>query len=252
MKPIATILTVFFTVMFSSSGHSAGLKVKKPYLGKAPMFQMIQSDAKANIIFFNGGPGWWGNLRSKNFLIREREKFFSRDLNVYLFPNKKKKYKMSYEDRLQEDHISRIRELVRDIRTQNDLPIILAGISRGAVSVGKFISQYGKEVDGAILLSAIYYNHEMTKKNAYSMQTVIGTDGYTKILVIHHENDCCKVCQPASAKQFVEDLETKHKKIKMISGGGSSGGCNGPFHYHGFEGVEDAVVEEVVSWISFL
>ena len=51
MKPIATILTVFFTVMFSSSGHAAGVKVKKPYLGEAPMFQMIQSDAKANIIF---------------------------------------------------------------------------------------------------------------------------------------------------------------------------------------------------------
>ena len=84
------------------------------------------------------------------------------------------------------------------------------------------------------------------------MQTVIGTSGYTKILIIHHENDCCKVCQPASARQFYEDLETKHKTIKMISGGGSSGGCNGPFHHHGFEGVEDAVVEEIVSWISLL
>ena len=143
MKTLLTIFTLVFTVMFSSSGHAAGVKVKKPYLGEAPMFQMIQSDAKANIIFFNGGPGWWGNLRSKNFLIREREKFFSRDLNVYLFPNKKKKYKMSYDDRLHQDHISRIRELVRDIRTQNDLPIILAGHAGGQFRTGRHVDLKG-------------------------------------------------------------------------------------------------------------
>ena len=68
----------------------AGEKVNKSYLGKAPMYQMLQSGAKANIILFSGGPGWWGNLKSKNFLIRERESFFTKGLNLYLFPNKKK------------------------------------------------------------------------------------------------------------------------------------------------------------------
>ena len=95
MKTLLTILVVLSTVMFASNGHANGMKIKKHYLGKAPMFQMTQSDGKANVIFFNGGPGWWGNLRSENFLIREREKFFSSGLNVYLFPNKKKKYKIS-------------------------------------------------------------------------------------------------------------------------------------------------------------
>ena len=60
-----------------------------------------------------------------------------------------------------DDHIDRIRKLVQDIRTQNDLPVFLAGISRGAVSVGKFISQYGNEADGAVLLSGIYYYNNL-------------------------------------------------------------------------------------------
>ena len=90
------------------------------------MYQMVRNDAKANIILFNGGPGWWGNLKSKNFLIREREKFFSKGLNVFLFPNKKKKFKMTYGDRLKNDHITRIRKLIEDIRTQNELPVFLA------------------------------------------------------------------------------------------------------------------------------
>ena len=141
LQKILYAFTLVFLLIMSSQ-VKAGERIKKNYLGKAPMYQMIQSGAKANIIFFNGGPGWWGNLRSKNFLIRERESFFSKGLNVFLFPNKKKKYKMTYDDRLEDDHIDRIRKLVQDIRTQNDLPIFLAGISRGAVSVGKFISQY--------------------------------------------------------------------------------------------------------------
>ena len=36
----------------------------------------------------------------------------------------------------------------------------------------------------------------------------------------------------------------------MVSGGGSSGSCHGPFHHHGFEGVEQIVVEGVVSWVT--
>ena len=234
------------------SSALAGEKVKKSYLGEAPMYQMLQADAKANIILFNGGPGWWGNLKSKNFLIRERKNFFSRGLNVFIFPNKKKKYKMTYADRLKDDHIFRIRNLVKDIKSQNDLPIFLAGISRGAVSVGKFISQHGSQVNGAALLSGIYINSQITKKNNYSMQRVIGTSVETNILVQHHENDCCKVCQPFSAKQFFKDLEITSKTLQIISGGSASGGCNGPFHHHGFEGVEDQVVGKLVSWMTSL
>ena len=250
---MVSLFLVLLAISTSLCYHAiAGEKVKKTYLGKAPMYQMIRSDAKANIILFSGGPGWWGNLKSKNFLIRERKKFFSHGLNVFLFPNKEKKYELTYDDRLKDEHIARIRRLVKDIRTQNDLPVFLAGSSRGAVSTGKFISQYGEEVDGAALLSGIYYNTEITKKNAYSMQKVIGTSALTNILVLHHEDDCCKLCEPSSAKQFFEELKIKTKALKMVSGGGSSGSCNGPLHHHGFEGIEDEAVGKLVSWINSL
>ena len=248
---VFSLYSLFFSLsLFFPNLAFSGQKVKKDYLGKAPMYQMIQVDATANVILFNGGPGWWGNLKSKNFLIRERESFFANGLNLYIFPNKKKKYKMTYDDRLQDDHIDRIRKLVRDIKNENNLPIFLAGISRGAVSTGRYITQYGNEVDGAILLSAIYYNTEITKKNSYSMQEVIGKSASTNILIVHHEDDCCKLCQPFSASQFFDELMIKNKTLKMVSGGGSSGNCNGPFHHHGFEGIENKVVEEIVSWIN--
>ena len=159
---------------------------------------------------------------------------------------------MTYEDRLKGDHISRIQRLVEDIEAHNSLPIFLVGISRGAVSSGKFVSEYGDQVDGLILLSGIYFNAEITKKNAYSMQTVIGKTAPTNVLVAHHQDDCCKVCQASSAKRFYEELIINTKTLQIFSGGGSTGSCNGPYHHHGFEGIEEEVVENLVKWIKSL
>ena len=157
---------------------------------------------------------------------------------------------MTYADRLEEAHINSIRSLVRDIRSQNKLPIYLAGISRGTVSVGKFISLFGNEVDGAILISGIYWNIQITKRNPYSMQEVIGTKATTKILVLHHKNDGCKVCQPSSAKDFYTDLNIKDKKLMLVSGGKATGNPHGPFHHHGFEGVESVAIGHIIDWIT--
>ena len=226
-----------------------GIKVKKSYLGSAPMYEMVRPDSQANLIFFNGGPGWGGNLKSKNFLIRERRSFFFARMNVFLFPNPEKKVKLSFDDRLEETHANSIRELVKDIRSQNNLPIYLVGISRGTVSVGNFITRYGNEVDGVVLMSGVYLNSRISKRAPYSMQHVIGTKTETNILVLHHEDDACKICQPSSAEEFYEELETENKKLIFVSGGGASGDPHGPLHHHGFEDVESVAVGHLVDWV---
>ena len=233
-----------------SDSLQKGEMVIKSYLGTAPMYEMARPGSRANVILFNGGPGWWGNLNSKNFLIRERDGFFNGGANVFIFPNSRKKLKMSYADRLEMTHVNSMRNLVKDIRTKNKLPIYMAGISRGTVSVGKFISHYGDEIDGAILISGIYHNDKVTKRNPYSMQQIIGTKAPTKILVLHHKNDGCKICQPSSAEAFYNDLDIKDKNLILVSGGQATGNPHGPFHHHGFEGVESTAVGHVIDWIS--
>ena len=52
IKTICALISIFTLTV--TSQVKAGEKIKKNYLGKAPMYQMIQSGAKANIIFFNG------------------------------------------------------------------------------------------------------------------------------------------------------------------------------------------------------
>lgn len=226
-----------------------GKKIIKSYLGTAPLYQLVDPKNSMNLIFFNGGPGWWGNLNSKNFLIRERMGFFKKGANIFIFPNTAKKQKMSYDDRLDDIHINKIHKLVNEIRTINNLPIFLVGISRGAVSVGSYITEYGKEVDGAILMSAIYFNNRITKRNSYSMQEVVGTKPATKILIIHHDSDGCKICQPSSAQDFYDNIEGKEKTLLWVSGGESTGDPHGPFHHHGYEGVENKAINHLINWV---
>jgi len=226
----------------------AGKKVYKHYLGSAPMFQMLSKESKVNLVLFNGGPGWWGNLRSRNYLIRERNEFKKFGANVFIFPNSAKE-KMSYHDRLDDSHIKRIRQLVKEIKSINNLPIFLVGISRGTVSVGAFIEQYGQEIKGAILLSGIYWNDFGPNRNNYSMQEIIGEQPKTTILVVHHKEDCCKICEPQSAQEFFKNIKTNDKSLILMSGGNATGNCHGPFHHHGFEGIEKVTAEKIMNWV---
>ena len=225
-----------------------GVKIVKSYLGTAPLYQLVDPKNSMNFIFFNGGPGWWGNLRSKNFLIRERMGFFKKGANIFIFPNTAKKQKMSYDDRLDEVHVDKIHKLVNEIKTINNLPIFLVGISRGAVSVGSYIAKYGEGIKGAVLMSAIYFNSQITKRNPYSMQEVIGTKPKARILIIHHDSDGCKVCQPSSAQDFYDNIEGRKKRLSWVSGGQSTGDPHGPFHHHGYEGAENIAINHLINW----
>tara|TARA_B100001142_G_C14273143_1_gene631702 strand:- start:384 stop:647 length:264 start_codon:yes stop_codon:yes gene_type:complete len=74
---------------------------------------------------------------------------------------------------------------------------------------------------------------------------------YTKITILNLPGVII-LCEPSSAKQFFKELKIKTKTLQIVSGGGFSGSCNSPFHHHGFEDIEDEVVEKLVFWINSL
>ena len=148
-----------------------------------------------------------GEFKLLKFSNKRTDGFLSKKgANVFLFPNTTKRQKMSYDDRLDEEHIDKIRQLVNEIKTINGLPISLVGISSGAVSVGSYIAGHEREVDGAVLMSAIYLNSQKPKRRFYLMHEVIGTKPNTRILIIHHDSNGCKICQPSSSQDFYDNI----------------------------------------------
>ena len=69
------------------------------------------------------------------------------------------------------------------------------------------------------------------------------------MLILHHQEDQCKVTWPSSVRKFFEALENVDKTLVFLSGGEPTGRKCGPLHFHGFEGVESAAVTELMDWI---
>ena len=81
------------------------------------------------------------------------------------------------------------------------------------------------------------------------MQLIIGEIVKVPTLVVHHTEDNCIATPYNYAKTFFEGLKAPSKMFKAYSGGYTSGGECGPLNYHGFEGIEEKVVKNMVNWI---
>ncbi|MBI4194433.1 MAG: hypothetical protein HY526_05075 [Betaproteobacteria bacterium] len=70
-------------------------------------------------------------------------------------------------------------------------------------------------------------------------------------LVVHHENDECRICLFPDVKPLMAGLKSAPKsRLLAFTGGGPPRGnpCEAR-HYHGFIGIEDEVVKAIADWI---
>ena len=245
-KSLKKILAIMIAMIASKSVLAAGSNWLIEEVGQVPVYKENAENPWVNLVLFTGGKGWWGNLASQNFLIRQMSSLVNAGANVYIFPNPSRE-KISFKYRISQEHAKRIEALVRKISTRNELPVILVGFSRGAVSVGKYETTYPGDIDGIALLSAIYKS-DITRRNKFAMESIIGNQIHSRLLVLHHEQDQCKVTWPSSAKKFFDTLEEGVKTLVFLSGGRPTGRQCGPLHFHGFQGVEKTAVKALIDW----
>jgi hypothetical protein len=71
------------------------------------------------------------------------------------------------------------------------------------------------------------------------------------VLVVHHEQDGCKLCAFADVPALMSRLDKAPKRQLLAFKGGTSRGdpCEA-FAYHGFNGIERDVVEQIAAWIT--
>ena len=246
---ITSTFTLIIFLIFVQESYSYNLKIKLEGVSNLPINAYEKKSSIANLVAIIGGKGLKNKHgKSRNFLVRIKDKIENNYLNYYLFPNSTKKEKASYELRVSAERIERILALVKAIKKRNKKPIFIAGFSRGSVDAGKFSKIYPGEISGIILASGIYTNFSK-KAEFYSMQLIIGESIKVPTLVIHHTDDNCIATPFVYAKKFFEGLKAPSKTFKAYSGGYTSGGECGPFNYHGFEGIEEKVVDNMVKWI---
>src|SRR5262249_27241512 len=70
------------------------------------------------------------------------------------------------------------------------------------------------------------------------------------VLVVHHEQDGCKYCLFKDIPSLMDKLgNAPRKQLLAFKGGDNRGDACEAFAYHGFNGLEQEVVEQIATWI---
>ena len=145
------------------------------------------------------------------------------------------------------EHVEDIKSVIAWIRTQSGLPVWLVGTSRGTQSaafVGIALSGAGGP-DGLVLTSSILVDPKGRSVNAMPLSEL-----HIPVLVVHHEQDGCKLCPFQETGTLMEQLtNAPRKELLSIKGGDSFGDpCEGRAH-HGFNGLDSEVVAQMTAWM---
>ncbi|WP_300300631.1 hypothetical protein [Ferrovibrio sp.] len=152
------------------------------------------------------------------------------------------------------EHAADIGVLVEILRKQTP-KVYLIGTSRGALSAANAAArlQGAQKPDAIVITSGMLMQ---TDARQPSVQRMVKSEAITMpVLLVAHESDAC-IYTPASATPQFKALLTAAPRvdIKMLKGGqadkkGEECEADG---YHGFAGLDDAVVGIITEWLKVL
>jgi pimeloyl-ACP methyl ester carboxylesterase len=246
------LLTVAMLLSLAANAADQLIRLDTREGVKVPVYYMKREGATATVILLPGGAGGIGSPvegkpSGNNFLVRSRDYFADAGLNVAVMSRATDKTDLDYPDRIAPEHMTDIQRLVAYLKTDAGLPVWLVGTSRGTVSATAAAIAFGSaELAGIVLTSSVV---DYKKTGAVPTQDLAAIK--IPVLVVHHENDACKVCKPHEVPAIIKSLKNAPvKKLVMVKGGSNpTGDACESFHYHGFIGMEQETVVIITNWI---
>lgn len=214
-------------------------------------YYMKQDACKATVVLLPGGSGSIGMKNgvpaANNFLVRSRDYFAATGLNVALVETPSDQDDLDYSFRISPEHIEDLRHVAVFLKKDAGLPVWLVGTSRGTISATAAAIAFGNEELAGIVLTSSVTSKKKSGAVPYQILELISIP----VLVLHHEYDGCKVCDPRDASLITRGLKNAPvKKAILVAGGANPRGdpCKGS-HWHGFVGMEKEAVEIISNWI---
>jgi hypothetical protein len=197
-------------------------------------------------IFQNGGFNWGEG----NFLVRTRQLFAEHGLSVAVVdaPSDRQSAPFLSGFRQTPEHVADIKAVIAWLRHEANIPVWLIGTSRGTQSAAFIATQLGAGdggPDGLVLTSTILSDRGSRPVPAMALQQLA-----ISVLVVHHEQDGCKLCAYSEIPALMEKLSSApRKELLTMKGGNSRGDPCEAFAYHGFNGLEQEAVARIAAWI---
>jgi len=184
-----------------------------------------------------------------NFLVRSRDLFIDQGLVVAIMDTPSDRQTPPFLDGFRQSrlHVTDIRIVIAWLRAKYKLPVWLVGTSRGTQSVAYAATELtGADApDGIVLSSTILRDKEGHAVTAMPLERI-----QIPALVVHHEDDHCKLCAFSDIPLLMEKLENAPRKQLLAFRGGENAGdpCEA-FAYHGFNRIEPEVIKQIAEWI---
>ncbi len=208
---------------------------------------------RAAMILFTGSDGYLGlgpkgiGRPSRNFLVRNRQTFAARGF-VVAVPDAPSDYPDLYDLRTEPWHARDIARIVRWLREETGLPVILVGTSRGSLSAAFAAAQpQASGASGLVLVAPITErgNHHSTSLDDVELERIT-----VPVLLVQHRDDECYVTPASGARALSGKLNhAASVTYRELTGGKApeSGDCD-PLSAHGFHGLDTQAVDLITRW----
>ena len=211
----------------------------------------------ASVILFMGGRGALGlsreplGPRNTNFLVRTRQQFAERGLLVAVVDAPSDRMTEALvRFRTSAEHAADVRALIAALRAEAPVPVWLIGTSMGSVSAASVAARLTEGgPDGVVLTSSV---SRTSRQMVESLDDVALDKIRVPVLIVHHRDDGCPASPYTDMKWVARKLKASPRhQILTFAGGDTpqSDACE-PLAPHGYFGIEDKVVDAIVSWIT--
>lgn len=257
-KPILLVAAALFALMSHAQAQTTQKVVDIPTRPGVTQRMLVISPAesKAAVILFAGGHGGlqvftngsmkWGE---GNFLVRTRQRFAEEGLTVVVVdaPSDRQSAPFLNGFRQKPEHAADVKAVIAWLRENAKVPVWLVGTSRGTQSAAYVTTELaGPEgPDGLVLTSTIVKDDNGRPVPAMPLGRI-----RVPVLVAHHEQDGCVHCPYSEVSTLMAKIgNAPRTKLLSFKGGANRGDPCEAFAYHGFNGLEGEVVEQIAKWI---
>jgi pimeloyl-ACP methyl ester carboxylesterase len=202
-----------------------------------------------SVILFTGGSGILGQTM-KNFLIRSRGKFAAAGFLVASVDTPSDiKSGFNMLSRSSAAHAQDIAAVIAWLRQQAPVPVWLIGTSNGTISAANAAARLKAGGADGLVMTSSYVPAAYQSQPMSNFIDVGAIDVPT--LFVHNKDDACVTSQLANVEPLMARFtHAARKELIVVSGGNppQSDACEA-FAPHGYFGMENEVVADIVRWI---
>lgn len=221
------------------------------------LLAILPENPRAAVVLFTGGDGLVGIdetgrlQRGGNFLVRSRQLFADAGIATVVVdaPSDKQRHPYLSGERQRPDHLADARAVIAWLRMQVKVPVWLVGTSRGTQSAAFIATQLPPAdggPDGIVLTATILRDPRSRAVPEMALDRL-----RVPVLVVHHRHDECRACLFSDMPLLMDRLShVQRRELLVFEGGLNAGDPCEARAWHGFNGIEPAVVARIASWIT--